>query len=56
MLLLAPRLKVDFEMSEELMEVMCQSDCIPWTVNVNAIDKMYGAVVEHLENCKRDLL
>lgn len=56
MLLLAPRLKVDFEIPEELIKVMCQSNYIPWTVNINTIDKMYDAVVEHIKNYKRDLL
>jgi hypothetical protein len=34
MRLIILRLKVDFKIAEELMEIMSQSDCIAWAIDI----------------------
>jgi len=46
-------LKDDFEVTEELMEVMRQRDGIARAIDVAALDQMNHSIVKHVQDGKR---
>ena len=56
MRLIAIGVKIDFKIAEELMEIMCQSNCIARAIDVTTFNQMYHTIVEHVQNRKRDFL